>query len=299
MSANSKEKKTISKGKKIYNIVSTILVLAVFVFLIVVIGVVMYQRKHNGDAKLFGYYMFNVISNSMEPTVNVGDVILAKEVDDVNALKEGDVITFTAPSGDFNGYNITHRIVEVVKNDDGTVKYFKTKGDNPEAPVDSWKLSPTEVKAKFVRVSKFITGFRNFISKWYGFVILILIPLLLVGVLLIVGYVRDKTAEMKEAEASAAISADDLTDEQKRKLLEDYLASAPTGEGSAENGDNSVTDTPAENKEQSAQNSQSERVIEARGHEISDGKSSGEDAPLLGEDAASAASENENDGDKV
>lgn len=234
-----KEKKPISKAKKIYNIASTVIVALVFVFLVAMIGFVLYQRSHGNEVSIFGYYMFDVISDSMEPTINVGEVIISKKVDDVNALDVGDVITFTAPSGVFKGKNITHRIVEVARNDDGTVKYFRTKGDNPSVGTDSWQLAPSEVKAKFEKTSPFISGFRRFISHWYGYVILIVIPLLLVGVLLIVGYVRDRAEAIKN-EGQAAVSVGDLTDEQKRKLLEEYLSDSDdngaTGANSSDDG---------------------------------------------------------------
>ena len=245
------EKKTISKAKKIYNIVSTVVVLLVFVFLVAFIGFVMYQKTHGGEVTLFGYYMFDVVSDSMEPTIDVGEVIIAKKVEDADALQAGDVITFTAPSGQFKGRNITHRIIEVKKNDDGKVEYFKTKGDNPEVGVDDWQLEPSAVKAKFVRVSPFISGFRRFISKWYGYVVLIVIPLVLVGVLVVVGYVRDKVAEAKKEQESAKVNAEDLSDEQKRKLLEEYLASTDQ-DGAPEVEKNEVSD--ARNDENSDKN---------------------------------------------
>ncbi len=212
-----------SKFKKVYNIVSTIVVLLVFLFLVAVVGFVLWQRRSGGDASLFGYYMFDVVSDSMEPTINKGDVIISKRVKDVNSLKEGDVITFRAPSGTFKGYNITHRIIEIERDEDGNALHIKTKGDNPEVDVDNWQLKPSDVKAKFVKVSPFIAGFKNFISNWYGYVVLIALPLTLVGALLIVGYVKDKVALAKEEEKK--VSVDDLSDEEKRKLLENYLAS--------------------------------------------------------------------------
>ncbi len=255
MKTEQQPKKTASKAKKVYNIVSTTLVLLVFAFLIAIVGVVMYQRTHGGEVSLFGYYMYNVISPSMEPTIDVGDVIIAKKVEDANSLKEGDVVTFTAPSGDFAGRNITHRIVEVVQNEDGSVKYFKTKGDNPQANVDNWQLKPYDVKAKFVRVSPFISGFREFISHWYGYVVLVVIPLVFVGVLIIVGYVRDKMEEAK-AEQAATVHADDLTDEQKRELLSQYLSGMDaSSDPSATDGQPSHT---AEDSRSSKQDMQAE-----------------------------------------
>ena len=194
-------KRQISKGKKIYDTVSTVLVIAVFVFLAVMLGVVLYQRAHGGEANFFGYYLYDVMSDSMEPTIKVGEVIISKKVEDAGALKVGDVITFTAPSGQLEGYNITHRIVEIAFKEDGNVDYFKTKGDSPAVGVDDWQLEPSEVKAKFVRVSPFIAGLKRFISHWYGYVVLVVIPILFAGTLVIAGIVRDKRKAAKANES--------------------------------------------------------------------------------------------------
>lgn len=71
-----------------------------------------------------GFKSFVIISESMEPTIMVGDAILVKEVDQ-EKLKVNDIISFQ--DKDFIN---THRIVEII-NDNG-VKKYKTKGDNNE-----------------------------------------------------------------------------------------------------------------------------------------------------------------------
>ncbi len=192
--------KQISKTKKIYNVISTMLLLAAFIFLAIMVGIVLYRRSHGGEANIFGYYLYDVVTDSMDPTIKAGEVIIAKKVEDANSLEVGDIITFKSPYGSFN---ITHRIVDIAYKEDGSVDYFKTKGDSPDAHVDDWRLSPSEAKAKFVRVSPLVTRFVKFASKWYGYVVLVVIPFLFAGVLLIVGYVRDARAAEKE-EGSAA-----------------------------------------------------------------------------------------------
>lgn len=71
-----------------------------------------------------GFKSFVIISESMEPTIMVGDAILVKEVAQ-EKLKVNDIISFQ--DKDFIN---THRIVEII--DDNGVKKYKTKGDNNE-----------------------------------------------------------------------------------------------------------------------------------------------------------------------
>ena len=215
-----------TKAKKIYNIVSTTIIAVIFVFLVVIVSLMLAQRKSGGDSKIFGYYMYDVVTDSMSGTIEPADVILCKSIDDKNALKEGDIITFVAPSGVLKGQNITHRIIEVHRAENGAVEYFITKGDNPNVGVDNWQLSPDSVKAKFVRKSVFIGGLRRFLSHWYGYVLLIALPLSIVGVLIIVGFVQDKVAAEKSKSAKLDESSiDNLTDEQKKRLLDEILTS--------------------------------------------------------------------------
>lgn len=210
----------ISKAKKIYNAVSTAIVALIFVFMVVMVAVILVQKSSGGESKIFGYYMYDVLTDSMSGTIEPGDVIMCKAVDDVNSLQVGDIITFKAPNGN---YNETHRIVEIARNDDGTVNYFKTKGDNAKA-VDNWQLNPQNVKAKYVKKSVFVGGLRKFMSNWYGYVVVVVIPLCIVFALIISSVVRDKLALEKEKEKEEGkITLSDISEEDKKKLLENYI----------------------------------------------------------------------------
>ena len=181
---------------------------------------ILVQKSNGGESKIFGYYMYDVLTDSMSGTIEPGDVIMCKAVDDVNSLQVGDIITFKAPNGN---YNETHRIVEIARNDDGTVNYFKTKGDNAKS-VDNWQLNPQNVKAKYVKKSVFVGGLRKFMSNWYGYVVVVVIPLCIVFALIISSVVRDKLALEKEKEKEEGkITLSDISEEDKKKLLENYI----------------------------------------------------------------------------
>ena len=121
-------KKNISKAKKIYNVVSTVVVALIFVFLVALVALMLVQKKNGGETEIFGYYVFDVLTDSMSGTIEKGEVIVSKKVENKYALKVGDIITFTAPSGVLKGYNETHRIVEIILDEDGNVQYYKTAG---------------------------------------------------------------------------------------------------------------------------------------------------------------------------
>ena len=104
--------------KKIWNGITTILVILVVILALLLIG-----------ARLVGLDVFTVLSGSMEPTYHVGSLIYVKDVDPFE-LESGDVITFMLDEDTV----ATHRIVEVVPDEsDATVVRFQTKGDANDA----------------------------------------------------------------------------------------------------------------------------------------------------------------------
>lgn len=104
--------------KKIWDIITTVLMVLVVIGAVLLVGV-----------RLIGFNVFTVLSGSMEPTYHTGSVIYVKDVD-YQELEPGDVITFMLSEDTI----ATHRIVEVIPDeDDPTVLRYRTKGDANEA----------------------------------------------------------------------------------------------------------------------------------------------------------------------
>ena len=86
--------------------------------------------------KLMGGMSLTVLSGSMRPSIQPGDVVVTRgiEADQVVNLKVGDVITFLPFPDDPT--MVTHRIVGVAVSGSGGVSYV-TQGDNNNH-VDDW-----------------------------------------------------------------------------------------------------------------------------------------------------------------
>ena len=112
--------KTPSSIKKVWNIVSTVLVAIVVIMAVLLMG-----------ARIVGLNVYNVVSGSMTPVYNVGDLIYVKSVDPAT-LKAGDDITFILNE---DLVVATHRVVSV----DTEKQHIYTKGiankDADKAPV--------------------------------------------------------------------------------------------------------------------------------------------------------------------
>ncbi len=98
---------------KIWNVISTIIVVFVVICAIFLMG-----------SRVLGYRVFNVISGSMQPTYEIGDLLYVKSVNPSD-IKVGDPITFVMNE---DLVVATHRVVRI----DTEKNHFYTKGDaNP------------------------------------------------------------------------------------------------------------------------------------------------------------------------
>lgn len=103
--------------------VTTVLaVLAVAAFLLLAIG-----------PRLMGYQTTTMLTGSMSPGINPGDVVVAGQAP-VADIKVGDVITYHIPIEDQRVE--THRVVEIKTGDDGLTT-VRTKGDANQG-IDPW-----------------------------------------------------------------------------------------------------------------------------------------------------------------
>ena len=102
--------------RKIWNTVTTVLVVLVLLLAVALVGV-----------RLVGFRVFSVLSGSMEPTYHVGSLIYVKSADPKD-IKVGDPITFVLNE---SLTVATHRVVEINTGEDGMLR-FKTKGDANE-----------------------------------------------------------------------------------------------------------------------------------------------------------------------
>jgi len=93
---------------------------------------------------VFPVYPSVIATGSMEPMIKPGDVILVNKTVDKSSLTTGDVIQFKR-----DNILISHRIVEVVEDDQGWG--YRTKGDN-NSGIDSEIVRFERIKGEIIRV---------------------------------------------------------------------------------------------------------------------------------------------------
>lgn len=111
---------------KIVKVILKIAKILLELLVLFVVAIILVQRFTNNEKSFLGYRVFNVATGSMEPSYNVGDIIVSKECAP-NELKVNDVIVYRGNKMDYNGKIITHKIIRIEQGENGK-RLFHTMG---------------------------------------------------------------------------------------------------------------------------------------------------------------------------
>ena len=141
-------RKRIKKRKLVSGIITTIVYIIVIPLLVYNVSLIAQSLiKSNETPSFLGIKTYVIISGSMEPEIQIGDVVIAKKIKD-EELKVGDIICFR------QGHSvITHRISKVIETSTGTE--YKTKGDNNNAE-DSGTITEAVIEGKVIKIVPYI-----------------------------------------------------------------------------------------------------------------------------------------------
>lgn len=157
-----RRKEKAKMAKKVIEIIAIILIYNIILIVI--------SSKHNiGFNNIFGYKAYIIKTNSMEPTININDVIITKKVKD-DEIKVHDIITFIQ-----DGEVITHRITKI-DNDDSKIK-FTTKGDNNNIE-DTFKITYDSIEGKHILTIPYLGILVQILQNKIIFLIILLIILI-------------------------------------------------------------------------------------------------------------------------
>lgn len=151
------------------------------VLVLLIVAALLFARSENPDKTIFGYRIYMVLSNSMEPEMPEGSMVLVQEVSP-SSLQVGDTITFH--TDDDAHQVITHRIVQIIENYEGTGQPgFVTQGVARSAP-DS-EVRPAASVLGRVTLCVPLLGYVLAFFQSNLFIILLLILIAAVAVILI------------------------------------------------------------------------------------------------------------------
>lgn len=163
----------INKAMKLlsYAIIVVLIFLGLF-FAYYFVSLKMYEKNPTVNIPKFGLY--TIISPSMEPNVKVYDVVVDLNVFNQNDIKKGDIITFVSNSNVSKGLTVTHRVVDIISNEDGTKSYI-TKGDN-NLKADQATVNINDVLGKVLFKIPQLGRVQFLIADKFGWLLIILIP---------------------------------------------------------------------------------------------------------------------------
>ena len=160
------------KNKRMTKKIFKYIILNVLIIIFIINLILSFEE----NTHILGIYMFNIVSESMEPTLEVNDVVVVHKCLP-SQLQKDDIITFLQDER-----IISHRILEITE-DKGTYK-FVTKGDNNEIP-DPDKIESSQIYGKVLfrirkigKVVSYIQNVRGFINiAMFAIIVFILVNL--------------------------------------------------------------------------------------------------------------------------
>jgi len=150
--------------------------------------------------KVFGFKPYVVITNSMEPYININDLIFVKNAK-VDKLEEEDIITFYADIN-YDGEKeiVTHYIYSIGENNDGdliirTHPYYENSANvNP----DSWVLEEDDVLGQYMFKIPKVGAVVRFVQSPFGIAAIIVNIGVIGGIVYLVKHGEVKVEEESE-----------------------------------------------------------------------------------------------------
>lgn len=237
-----------NQNKRTYQLLNVFANVFIYVFLglsIILLCLSITSKKDKNDAiNIFGYQMRIVISPSMEKNENtyndikkfkikdlkVKSLIFIKKVSDNEDLwyeniKKGDVLTFRY-TYDNKQETITHRVIDIYKNESGIGYTINLQGDNRDnndsvaiQTIDTSDENSTNyVIGKVVAKSYFFGLLIYSLKQPIGIVLLVIVPSLIIIILEIIRIINYINEEKKKKIIEEKNKQQDEIEDLKRKL---------------------------------------------------------------------------------
>ena len=176
-----------SKVKIILNkIINVILVIAIIIAAFATYSSFV-SSSGNGVTSVFGIRVLSIQTESMYPTLEPGDLIFERGVQNTSMLQVGDIITYWTV---INGERVlnTHRISEIY--DGGNYLIFETKGDNNTVS-DALTVHESEIVGQWKNARiKGLGKVFDYLQTSTGFLIVVVIPVAIFFVFHLIQFFR-------------------------------------------------------------------------------------------------------------
>lgn len=180
-----------SGGKRIRSAIGFGFSLLLFLLAVLVFVFSIQARKEGKQPEFFGYSFSVVLTDSMEPEIKVGDLVVVRRTA-IENVQVGQNVVFVQRSGVLKGQRIIHRAILADSDEEGL--YIRTQGVNEKIT----EPDPDRVRAdNLVGVEAFHSTFLGWIVRNWLLILLlaILIPIIVKQIFKIVKYVSESKKE--------------------------------------------------------------------------------------------------------
>lgn len=216
---NSPQKPPKKRSEKILSVVTSLLL----IFSVLFCFSVVYQMQTKRFVSIFGCSVFRVVTDSMEPAIPVGALIVSKETE-IEKINVKDIICFRSRESYMYGQIVTHRVIGI-ETVQGEIA-LRTRGDSNNSE-DGFYVTQSNLVGKVIfhtEEKSFITNLYALLTSGTGFFTLIVVPVLLVAVFIMHESISKITKEMKklkeELEKEQAVEEERRTSDSPEHTLE-------------------------------------------------------------------------------
>lgn len=164
------------------------------------------RRSPDRISTVVGHKLLSVLSGSMEPAINTGDVIILKPFNiATDEIQVGDVITFRTKSDP--NMMITHRVIGIAMVNDKPSAYVM-KGDNNDSP-DVATVTRQQIVGIYRWRIPYFGYISSFIRQPVGLILFVILPgLVLIGMEFKKIWTAVAEAEKAQAESAQTTGGD-------------------------------------------------------------------------------------------
>lgn len=192
--------------KLVFKILYQILIVLCFILILIIV----LQKVTNSNGSIAGYRIFRVITGSMIPQYDIGEVVISKEINP-NKIKVGDDIVYIGTYGEYNGKIIMHEVVGIDKDENGNNTNFHAKGLNTNS-IEDPQIKADQIYGVVKLKSGVLTVLYNLATNIYTAFVIITILVFNVFVSFSLPE-KIKKKQLKEASEELEDEEDDEEDE--------------------------------------------------------------------------------------
>ena len=200
--------------KKIFRIVFKVIYQIIVIICLILAAVIIMQKVTDSNRSIAGYRIFRVITGSMEPEYDVGEVVISKEVP-AKDIKVGDDIVYSGRYGEYSGKIIMHSVIAIDKDENGNYN-FHAKGLHSSS-VEDPQIKESQIYGVVKYKSKILTVLYKLATNIYTVFVIILVLVLNVFIAF-TGNRKDKVQKLSD---STYIDEDEEVDEDEDVIDED------------------------------------------------------------------------------